>query len=264
MDYNYGLSQPGEFKDLVLENLYSISKNAAQLFDNTYRTHTIMFAEDLGHCFSLLQKGLNTQEVLDNVCQWEAAAVLWEGANSLIGAYQSLREGFGAESALIVRYTTEIQALGIAIWSSEDHFKKFTDGKLSGNQCIGMAKKIFPEIGSHYGVLCKLIHPSNMSTLNYLHKDPDGNIELLIGAGLPDKSPRLVRGAMVRLTLALLEFQAATLHAVIELILFDHCPKHHYWKKSGPKTYEKSFSKETQTKWTERVATIEKVLAEWS
>ena len=67
---------------------------------------------------------------------------------------------------------------------------------------------------------------------------------------------------MVRLTLALLEFQAATLHAVIELILFDHCPEHHYWKKSSPTIYEKSFSEETQTKWTERTAAIEKILTE--
>ena len=68
---------------------------------------------------------------------------------------------------------------------------------------------------------------------------------------------------MVRMTLALLEFQAATLHAVIELILFDHCPKHHYWKKSGSMTYEKSLSEEAQTKWAERTTTIEKILSEW-
>jgi len=190
-------SRPEDFKSLILENLWSISKNAAHLFDNIYRSNTQSFSEDLGHCFHLLQTGLNTQEVLDDQGRWEAAAVLWQGANSLIAAYQSLREGFASESALIIRYTLELQALAITISDSPTSLDEYLQGKLKGNLCITPAKKVFPAIGKHYGTLSSLIHPTKDNVLNYLHRNEEGKVILLIGAGLPDQSRRAERGCVV-------------------------------------------------------------------
>lgn len=258
---DYRDSQPGDFKDLVLENLFSITKNAAQLFDNLYRPHTGMFSEDLGHCFSLLNKAFNTKQVLDDPARWNASYVLWQAANSLIGAYQALRVGFASESALIIRYTLELQAIAIAMFTSDDYLKKFVKGELSGNKSITPAKKIFPEIGSQYGLLSTLVHPTIFNVGNYLHRDDDGNVTLLIGAGFPDSSPRLVRNAVTRLVLAFIEYQSSMLHATIELVLFDVSEEHHYWQKMKNGFHWKPSPKSAQ-KWAERNAALEKVMTE--
>ena len=54
----------GEFKDMILDNLFVITRNAAQLFDNVYRENTNALADDLGHSFELLIKRIDKEEAM--------------------------------------------------------------------------------------------------------------------------------------------------------------------------------------------------------
>ncbi len=54
----------GEFKDMILDNLFVITRNAAQLFDNVYRENTNALADDLGHSFELLIKRNDEEEAM--------------------------------------------------------------------------------------------------------------------------------------------------------------------------------------------------------
>jgi hypothetical protein len=96
----------GEFKDLVLDNLFVITKNAAQLFDNVYRENTNALADDLGHTFDLLITRIDHKDAMSiPEPLWHAYMLLWQAANTLIAGYQSIRVGFPVEAVVIARPT---------------------------------------------------------------------------------------------------------------------------------------------------------------
>lgn len=222
----------GEFKDLVLDNLFVITKNAAQLFDNVYRENTNAFADDLGHCFELLIQKIDREDAL-SVPEplWRAYMLLWQAANTLIAAYQSIRVGFPVEAIVVVRHAMELQALALAFFREPETYTKFKKGDLKATVCVSIAKTLLPDFGKQYGMLSDLAHPSDKFVGTHLHQESDDKVTLLIGAGLPDGKPRLVREAVTRMLIQVVENQSALLHASAELFSLEGVKEPHYWKK---------------------------------
>ena len=109
--------------------------------------------------------------------------------------------------------------------------------------------------------ISNLIHPTKDNVLHYLHRNEDGQVILLIGAGLPDRSLRAVRNVVIRLVLELIEYHTSTFRATVELILFDQCEEHHYWEKVGGK-YKWNPSAESEQRWAIRTEAIEQIIRE--
>jgi hypothetical protein len=251
----------GEYKDLVLDNLFVVTKNAAQLFDNVYREHTDALTDDLGHSFELLIKRIDTKDVM-SVPEplWQAYMLLWQAANTLIAGYQSIRVGFPVEALVIARHAMELQALALAFFLNPKNFTEFKKGELKATDCISRVKGLFPEFGKQYGILSEIAHPSAKFIPAFLHKDED-KVMLLVGAGLPDGKPRLIREAVTRMLIQVIENQSAILHASIELISLDEVAEPRYWKKvSGGVSWSPSAA--VQERWTRRSEELMKLLKE--
>ncbi len=251
----------GEFKDLVLDNLWVVTKNAAQLFDNIYRENTQAFADDLGSCFELLIHRIDREDALSiPEPLWHAYMLLWQAANTLIAAYQSIRVGFPVEAIVIVRHAQELQALALTLFLEPGLFDDFKKEKLEAMDCISRVKKVFPDFGMQYGLLSSLAHPTAKFLGTHLHQEGD-KVILLVGAGLPDGKPRLVRDAVTRMLIQVVENQSALLHASIELISLKEVAEPQYWRKTG-EDIAWNPSATVQERWSRRREDLEKLRKE--
>ena len=251
----------GEFKEMILDNLFVITRSAAQLFDNVYRENTNALADDLGHSFELLIKRIDKEEAMSiPEPLWQAYMLLWQAANTLIAGYQSIRVGFPVEALVIARHAMEMQALALAFFLDSKNFTDFKKGDLKATDCISRVKGVFPDFGKQYGILSEIAHPSSRFVPTHLHKDGD-KVILLIGAGLPDGKPKLVREAVTRMLIQLFESQSAILHASIEFIALDEVAEPNYWKKT-PGGALWSPSGAVQERWTRRSEDLAKLLSE--
>lgn len=224
----------GEFKDLVLDNLWVVTKNAAQLFDNTYRENTQAFGDDLGSCFELLIQRIDREDALKiPEPLWYAYMLLWQAANTLVAAYESIRVGFPVEAIVIVRHAQELQALALTLFLEPTSFADFKKGDFEATDCISRVKKIFPDFGKQYGLLSGLAHPTAKFVGTHLHQESDDKVVLLVGAGLPGGKPRLVRDAVTRMLIQVVEGQSALLHASIELVSLNDVAEPQYWEKTA-------------------------------
>jgi len=253
----------GEFKDLVLENLFVITKNAAQLFDNVYRENTNALADDLGHTFELLIRKIDHKDAM-SVPEplWTAYMLLWQAANTLVAGYQSIRVGFPVEATVIARHAMELQALALALVLEPKNFTEYKKGDLKATDCISRVKGLFPDFGKQYGILSEIAHPSAKFFPTHLHKDGD-NVILLIGVGLPGGKPRLVREAVTRMLIQVIETQSALLHASIEFICLDEVAEPNYWKKA-PEGVSWAPSPAVRERWRQRSEDLQNLLEETS
>lgn len=252
----------GEFKDLILDNVFVITRNAAQLFDNLYRDQTHSFADDLGHCFELLIHKIDRKDALSiPEPLWCAYMLLWQAANTLVAAYQSIRVGFPVEAIVITRHALELQALALQLFLEPGKLKRFKNGSLGPTRCITAVKKIFPNFGKQYGLLSDIAHPKYKTLGTHLHQEADGRVVLLIGAGLPGGKPRLVRSATTRLLVGLVENQSSLLHASIELLSLEEVLEAHYWKKTE-KGIVWNPSDDVQSRWAARMEVLQRLLGE--
>jgi hypothetical protein len=253
----------GEFKDLILDNLFVITKNAAQLFDNVYRENTNALADDLGHTFELLIRKIDHKEAMSiPEPLWFAYMLLWQAANTLVAGYQSIRVGFPVEAIVIARHAMEMQALALAFFLEPENFTEYQKGNLKATDCISRVKGLYPEFGRQYGILSEIAHPSAKFFPTHLQKDGDNAI-LLIGAGLPDGKPRLIRAAVTRMLIQVIELQSALLHASVELISLDEVAEPNYWRKApGGILWDPSIV--VRERWARRSEELQKLLEESS
>jgi len=242
----------GEFKDLLLDNLFCITKNAAALFDNVYREITFSVTDDIARCFELLIAQIDDPEALSIPdALWHAYLTLWQAANSLLAAYQSIRVGFPVEAVVIVRHVFELEALALCLFLEPKSFDRFKKRRLKATGCITTAKRLFPDFGRQYGILSDIAHPTMGLLGTYLHEDESGQVIHLVGAGLPDGEPRLIRGALTRLLLNLVELQASYLDACTEAICLKGVTAPQYWQKTE-KGVMWNPSPAVRRRWTER------------
>lgn len=78
---------------------------------------------------------------------------------------------------------------------------------------------------------------------------------------LPDGKPKLLREAVTRMLIRLLESRSAILHALIELISLDEVVKPNYWKKT-PGGVLWSPSVAVQERWARRSEDLAILLSE--
>jgi hypothetical protein len=121
---------------------------------------------------------------------WHAYATLWQASNTLLAAYQVARIGNPIEASVVARHGLELQALATKLFLEPATLSDFLTGGLDARACISSAKKLFPDFGKHYGSLSELAHPSLEHVGTYAHKESDGSISLLIGAGHPTETPK--------------------------------------------------------------------------
>jgi hypothetical protein len=221
------------FKDAILQNLWVDTKKCASLFDNSFRQYTQDLADDLASCFEILIDGLDTERgVAQPDWIWNCHSMLWQAANSLLAAYQTLRAGFGTEAFPIIRYSFELQAIVLTIYQGRQQaYDDFANGKLLATDCITPAKKIFPEFGRNYGLLSRMSHPTNDNFAEFLHGNSDGTFALLVGAGIPSAEFTMARSALVKGLVVSIGLYTAQLHAIVELLVLDDIRDRQYWTK---------------------------------
>jgi hypothetical protein len=186
--------------------------------------------------------------------------LLWQAANTLVAGYQSIRVGFPVEAIVIARHAVELQAVALAFFMDPKNFTEYQKGDLKATDCISIAKGVLPEFGKHYGVLSEIAHPSAKFFPTHLHKDGD-NVILLVGAGLPGGKPRLIRDAVTRMLIQVIESQSMLLHATVELIFLDEVGELNYWKKApGGALWDPSSA--VRERWARRSEELQKLLAE--
>lgn len=254
----------GEFKDLILDNFFVVSKAAAQLFDNLYRANTNHFSWYLGCCFEHLLKKLDREDALSVPGHlWDCYMLLWQSANTLIAAHQNMRVGCPIEAMVVARHAFELHAVALTLFHKPETFKDFENDQLKSTACVKFAKTIFPDFGIHYGVLSDLAHPRSKHVGTYLHPEPNGKFTLLIGTGIPDSEPRLVRGALIKGLVLFIELQASILHASCELVSLDEVTELEYWKRTSTGA-QWSPSKEISQRFKERGDKLLQVMSEIS
>lgn len=96
----------------------------------------------------------------------------------------------------------------------------------------------------------------------HLHED-GSNVNLLIGAGLPDGKPRLIREAVTRMLIQVIESQSALLHASVERIFLKEVAEPNYWRES-PQGISWAPSPAVHERWTRRSEDLQKLLKETS
>jgi hypothetical protein len=246
----------GGFKELILDNLFVTTKNAAQLFDNTYRESTNLLADDLAFAFALLTSVIDGEDTATFPNPNQAAcALLWQAANGLIAAYQTLRVGSPVEAAVVIRHVQELQALANVLSLEPSTFEQFMSGKLKPTMCIAPAKTLFPGFGLQYGMLSQLAHPSMKTIGTFLHQGSSGNIVLLVRVGLPDGKPRLVRNMLTAILVLLAENQSAMLHASSEFAAFANVPEPRYFART-PGGMRWAPSSEVKERWASRTTRL--------
>lgn len=217
-----------EIKAVVTDTIFNISLNAQARTDKEFKEEIENSIYLISKSFTILEKIINhtdQKKVPDRV--FDSQAILWQGGNSLIGGLQLIRQGYTLESQFLMRYAVENLAMVLSFHTEngDSFYKKFTNNNLSGEKCVGEAKKLVSQIGGIYGLLSEITHPSK-KTLGYIYMG--GEKSITIGGGITDKTIR-----WVKMNLAILQFLSTIYWSSIELIFSDYSDEYTFWEKSG-------------------------------
>ena len=109
--------------------------------------------------------------------------------------------------------------------NGSNFYNKFTKLNLTGEKCIPEAKKLVKQIGTIYGLLSSIAHPSK-KILGYYYMENRGT--LLIGGGVTDKTQH-----RVKFNLAILNYLLVIHWSSAELIFNDLLESYVFWEKDG-------------------------------
>src|SRR6185369_1764186 len=190
-----------EMNLLINDIVNNISLNAQAKVDEKLKEDIDRTIYLLAKVFTILDKVINDihQEKVSER-DFTIQAILWQGGNSLIGSLQLIRQGYTLEPHFLMRHAVENLALALSFVGEkgDEYFLKYTNNKISGEQCIGEAKKLVTQIGQIYGLLSNTAHPSKETLGYYYMKDRE---TLMIGGGVTDYTM-----SRVKLNLAILQF----------------------------------------------------------
>ena len=215
-----------EMGNTLVETVYKISLNAQAKVDKDCGGAITNLLYIFTKTFVILNTILNyTDQAKVSDKEFDSNILLWQGQNTLISSLQLTRQGYFVEPQFLIRSAVENLALSLSFFTGSDYYEKFKKNQLSGEKCIGEAKKLVKQIGGIYGLLSQVTHPSNkILGHHYL----EGRSTLLIGGGVTETNM-----SMVKFNLAILNWVATIYWSSAELIFHNHFDNYTFWTKSG-------------------------------
>ncbi|MDD5147344.1 MAG: hypothetical protein PHV63_02240 [Candidatus Daviesbacteria bacterium] len=246
-----------ELRSLISDTIFNISLNAQAKVDKDFKKDIDNSIYIISKSFLILDTILNhtdQEKVSDRV--FDSQAILWQGGNSLIGSLQLIRQGYTLEPQFLMRYAIENLAMVLSFHTenAELYYQKFNNGDLSGEKCVGEARKLVKQIGPIYGLLSEVTHPSK-KTLGYLYMLERKTV--LIGGGVTDTTLH-----RVKMNLAILQFLSNIYWSSSELIFSDYLDKYTFWSKDGdimkwaPKEEEKDIYERSLSLFQEAISAL--------
>lgn len=242
---NFNRPEPNisDFKvmsQLVIDTIYQISCNAQNRIDVDFKESINNFIYIVTKIYVILNIVLNkTDQARVSDRDFDSQMVLWQACNSLISSLQLIRQGYTLEPQILMRYSIENLAMVLSFYVNEARYDEFARLGLSGEKCVGDAKKLVKQIGPIYGLLSEIAHPSK-KTLGYLYipkKNDKGTV--LIGGGITDSTIH-----KVKFNLAIINFLSTIFWSSTELIFNEYLNTYVFWEKSEDRLKWKPNSEE--------------------
>lgn len=231
-----------EIKEAILDNIHIISKNASDLVDEKFGNEITSMVKKLSESFYILDIIVNkTDQRKVNEIKFTSKILFWQGLNTLTASLQLTRQGYFTEPNILLRHSIENIALIADLFLNPNNYSKFINQQLSGEKCIGRAKKLIPVLGGIYGQLSQIAHPKSPYLATYVTKHDT----MLIGGGITNDN--LYR---VKLNLGFLGFITHIYLEQVELIFYDFISNHTFWIKEKDGSYVKHLS-ESEKKYGE-------------
>ena len=233
-----------EVETAILDNIKNVSISATKKVDAEFQKEINGIVDKLSYVYWVLNFITNYTDKKINEIKFDSKMLLWQGANSMLGALQLIRTGYFVEPNFLERHAIENLSIALVLFRDYRRYKDFKTGKLSGEKCIGEAKKVISQIGSIYGILSDITHPSKKWLGTYV---AEKRKTLLIGGGVVEE--HLYR---TKLNLATLGFLSSVYLSGVELVYYDFIDEHKFWRKKNsnafewdPSDEEKGYGKET-------------------
>lgn len=211
-----------EIATTITNVIKNYSLNSEREVDEKFKiqlAHSIFL---LTHIYVLLKSVADhpkQNEVTDEL--FDSQILIWQACNSMLAAIQLIRQGYPLEPQFLMRVAIESLSLAISFHFDERSYSQYKNMKLSGKDCIGIAKKALKEIGQIYGLLSEVTHPSRKTTGNN-YNERTGSI--IIGGGYTDNLSH-----RVLFNFSLLNYLLLTLWKGSELIFYSFEDEPKFW-----------------------------------
>lgn len=245
-----------EVEKAILENVKNVSLNASKRVDREFQLEFKGVLKKFADIYWILNFITNYSDKEINDIKFDSKMLLWQGANSMLGAIHLIRMGYFVEPNFLERHAIENLSITLALFRNYRRYNDFKSGKLSGEKCIGEAKKVIAQIGSIYGVLCDITHPSKKWLGTYV---ADERKTLLIGGGIVDE--HLYR---VKLNFAILGFLSSVYLSGVELVYFDYIEDPKFWKRQDSDKFQWNPSEEEKRYGAETAKAMSEVIKSFS
>lgn len=219
-----------EVKDAITNNIRNVSMNATRRVDKEFEKEIDGIIEKLSEVYLILNFITNYTDKEVNDIKFDSKMILWQGANSMLGALQLIRMGYFVEPNFLERHAIENLAIALVLFRDYRKYNQFKTGKLSGEKCIGEAKQVISHIGKIYGTLSEITHPSSKWLGTYV---VEKRKTLLIGGGIVDE--HIYR---TKLNLATLGFLSSVYFSGVELVFYDFIKNPKFWKRKNGNSFE--------------------------
>ncbi len=211
-----------EIATTITNVIKNYSLNSEREVDEKFKiqlAHSILL---LTHIYVLLKSVADhpkQNEVTDEL--FDSQILIWQACNSMLAAIQLIRQGYPLEPQFLMRVAIESLSLAISFHLDEKSYSQYKNTKLSGKDCIGIAKKALKEIGQIYGLLSEVAHPSRKTTGNN-YNERTGS--MIIGGGYTDHLSH-----RVLFNFSLLNYLLLTLWKGSELIFYSFENEPKFW-----------------------------------
>lgn len=221
------LENVDQIEKIILNTSTTVSDESSREVITRFDKHIKSSIRKLANIYFLLNDLINTEksDKLSEI-EFDSQMLLWQGANSFIGALQLIKQGYFLEPQIICRNIIESLALTLNLKNNPSKYSLFGQGKLSGKESITEAKKIVPQIGMIYGLLSEVAHPSKKFLGHYVYLERK---TMLIGGGVVEEYVH-----RVKFNLSILDYLLLVYWSSIELIFFRYIRDLKFWEFVSP------------------------------
>lgn len=208
--------------ETIVKVMNEYSLNAQSNIDKKFKVQLTNSIYILTNIYVLLNKVLNypsQSDVSDEI--FESQMIMWQACNTSLSALQLIRQGYPLEPQFLMRVSIEDLALAVCFHLDEESFSLYKNGKLSGNNCIGKIKTVIGEIGSIYGLLSEVSHPTIKVTGNGYNEESKS---VIIGGGYTEKMSN-----RTLFSFSLLNYLLLNIWKGSEFVFYDFTIGHKFW-----------------------------------
>lgn len=211
---------------IIVNVINTFSLNSQKAVDHKFKTQLANSIYLLTHIYTLLKFVADhpqQNKVTDEI--FVSQTIMWQACNTMFAALQLTRQGYMLEPQFLMRQAIESFALAMSFHSSHKAYPLYKKGELSGEKCIGFAKKMLGEIGQIYGLLTSVTHPSRNTTGTAYNEE---SYSVIFGGGYTEKlSYRTL------FDFAMLNYLLLTIWKGSELVFYKFETSPMLWEKSG-------------------------------